>query len=203
LAILAVAVIIAALAVVMLTWSAADGGIDEIERLASFLRDHDDRQGKIVVTAIAGGFVAVMLGVLLQELRRPARQLMRVRNVGSGTAAISTKDIAERIEHEVLSVEHVSSCAAFVVKRGDRVEIDLDLHVGPGAQLANTAGEVIARTDRLVTERIGVPVTRPPRARLHYRELRLRSVPPPRAQPFRMAGAEGEEENRGDAERQA
>lgn len=202
----ALLVIFAALLVVMLAWGAPGGAIDRVADLAGWLRDHNDRETKIVLTLVSAVLVLLMLMTIIVELTPSSTQRMRVRNVKSGEAAITTKQIAERVNAEVREVEHIADCQAIVAARGKRVEVVLELHVDPGADLSRTADEACRRAQALVQQKLGIELAQPPRARLHYRELRLRGEPqPPRTMDPTgwerpAASPEGERDQRGQSD---
>ena len=162
-----------ALLLVLLAWGATSGTIGQVEDFAGYLRDHDGSDAKLIVTLVALVVVLLMLAVIIVELTPSPTQRMRVRDVASGDATLTTKEIAERVEQEVRLVPHVRDCAAIVAARGKRVEVVLDLHVEGAADLAEAADEACRRTQTLIEQRIGIDLALPPRARLHYRELRL------------------------------
>ncbi len=174
LALLATLLIVAAFSVVALAWAAPDGSIGRVRDFADFLARHDDRDGKLVLSLAALVLVILMVCVLILELVPSSTQHMRVRNVTSGEVTITTKRIAEMIDDAARAVPHVAYCTTTVARRGRRVEVVLDLHVDAGAELAQTADEACRRAHMLV-EQLGIELSTKPRARLHYRELRLRS----------------------------
>jgi hypothetical protein len=187
-----------ALLAVLLAWGATDGTIGRIEDFAGYLRDHDGRDGKIIVSLLALVLVLVMVTVMIVELTPSPLQKMRLRDVKAGDVTLTTAEIAARIEEEVRAVQHVAWSKAVVAAQGNRVEVVLDLHVDSGADLAHTADEACRRAHVLVEEKMGVPLTRRPRARIHYRELRLGTAaggPPQPPRPAtgweRPAGDEG------------
>jgi hypothetical protein len=173
----AMLVIFAALLVVVLAWGASSESIGRLEDFAGWLRRHDDGEAKTIVTLGALVIVLAMMSVIIVELTPSPTQRMRVRNVKAGGATITTTEIARRINMAVAGAGDVAECAATVAPHGKRVEVVLDLHVAPGADLARTADEACRRAQALVEEEIGVALAAPPRARLHYRELRLRREP--------------------------
>ena len=175
----ALVVLFAALVIVLLAWGATDSTIGRVDDFAGYLRDHDGREAKLVVTIGALVIVLLMLTIMLVELTPSSTQRMRVRNVTSGAATLTTKQIAERIEHEIMAAPNIARCDAIVAARGNRVEVVLDLHVDAGADLAKTADESCRLAHALVEERMGIALTQPPRARMHYRELRLKDAGPP------------------------
>jgi hypothetical protein len=162
-----------ALLVALLAWGASDGTIGRIEDFASYLRDHDGNDGKIVVSLLALFVVLIMATVMIIELTPSPVQRMRLRNVKSGEGTLTTTDIAGRVEEEVRAVEHVAWSKATVAAHGNKVEVVLDLHVDAAADLARTADESCRRAHVLIEENMGIPLTKRPRARIHYRELRL------------------------------
>ncbi len=189
----ALVVLFAALVVVLLAWGASDSTIGRVDDFAGYLRDHDGREAKAVVTVGALVIVLLMLTIMLVELTPSSTQRMRVRNVTSGEATLTTTQIAERIEHEIAAAPHIAGCDAIVAARGSRVEVVLDLHVDAGADLAKTADESCRIAHALVEDSMGIALTQPPRARMHYRELRLKDAGPPRPATGweRPAGDEG------------
>ncbi len=196
---LALLVIFAAALAVTLAWGAPNGSIERIADLADWLRRHNDRETKVIVTLGGAVIVLVMLMAIILELTPSPTQRMRVRNVRTGDATITTREIADRIDAEVQRVEHVAECQSIVAARGRRVEAVLDLHVDAGADLTHTAEEACARVRQLVEGQIGVELAATPRARLHYRELRLRGdEPPPQGAPsvVPQPSAAGAEEER-------
>ncbi|MBI5288403.1 MAG: hypothetical protein HY873_05480, partial [Chloroflexi bacterium] len=135
---------------------------------------------KLIVSLGALVVGLVMACVLILELIPSSTQKMRVRNVKSGEVTITTARIAEVIDGAVRTVPHVAECSSTVARHGRRVEVVLDLHVDAGTELAQTADEACRRAHTLV-EQLGIELSAKPRARLHYRELRLRTDTQPDA----------------------
>ena len=164
-----------ALIVVVVAWGASSESIGRLEDFTGFLRHHNHNEEKLVVTLGAVVVVLLALLVIIIEATPPSTQKMRVRNMKSGGGAvITTTDIAKRINGEVSQVPHVASCSASVAGRNKKVEVALDLYVDQSANLADTADAACRRAQALVEGQLGIGLARPPSARLHYRELRLR-----------------------------
>lgn len=189
--IVALAVIFCALLVAMLAWGAAAGSIARLNDLAGYLQDHDGRDAKLILTLGVAVVILLMLAVIIVEVTPSPVVKMRLRSVKAGDASITTKEIAARIEAEARSVPHIRGCTAVVAARGRRVDVVLDLHVDAGADLAQTADAACGRAQLLVEQRLAIGLAQRPRARLHYRELRLRdgSGPPELRQPTAAAAA--------------
>lgn len=173
----ALVVIFLALLVVLLAWGAAAGSIARIGDLAGYLRHHNNREAKVIVTLGAGVIVLLMLTVIIAEVTPSPIAKMRVRNVRAGDATITTSEIAARVEAEARGVPHVRDCAATVATHGRRIDLVLDLHVDEGAELAQAAEVACTRAQALIVQQMGIELAQPPRARMHYRELRLRDEP--------------------------
>lgn len=171
--VVALLLVFAALLLVLLAWGATDGTIARVEDFAEYLRGHDGRDTKVIVTLGAVIAVFLLLALLIVQLTPSPLQKMRVRNVKAGDAVITTKEIAARIEEEARQAPHVRSAKATVATHGKKLDVVLDLHVEPAADLARTADEACRRAHELVERQIGVELAARPRARLHYRELRL------------------------------
>jgi hypothetical protein len=178
------ALLIAATGVVVaLAWWRPDASIARLEDFTGWLRDHNTDDGRLVLSLGAAVVILALLTLIVVELTPSGAQKMRVRDVKSGEAVISTAQIAERITAEVQAVPHVAGCTALVTRHGKKVDVILDLHVDAGANLADTADEACRRAHVLVEERMRIGLAARPRARLHYRELRLNAQPaesPPR-----------------------
>ena len=132
----ALAVIFVALLAALLAWGAPDETIRRIADFSDYLRRHDDRETKAIISLIAAVVVLLMLTAIIVELTPSPVQKMRVRSMKSGEAAITTSEIATRINTEVGAVPHVADCVGRVWARGAKVEVVLDLHVDAGADLA-------------------------------------------------------------------
>jgi hypothetical protein len=180
---LALLVIFAAALAIALAWGAPDRSIERIADLADWLRRHNDRETKLIVTLGGAVIVLAMLMAIIVELTPSPTQRMRIRSIRTGDATITTREIADRINAEVQAKEHIAECQSIVAARGQRIEVVLDLHVDPGADLTRASEEACATVRQFVEGQIGVELAATPRARLHYRELRLRSDAPQPQEP--------------------
>jgi hypothetical protein len=172
-ALVAMVVLFAALLVVALAWLEPDGSIARLQQGVDFLDNHRDRDGRIILTLISVVVILLMLTVLIVQLAPTSSGRMSVRNMKSGSANITTAEIASAIDAGVATIAHVAACEASVTRRGKKVDVVLDLHVDPGADLAHTADEACRHAHVLVEQELGIELAAMPRARLHYRELRL------------------------------
>jgi hypothetical protein len=170
-------VIFALAIVVLIAWAAPSDGTGWVDDFAGYLADHETREAKVIVTLVALVVSLLMLTLITVQLTPSPTQRMRVRDVKTGDATITTSEIAARIDEGVGALPHVAGCRSIVAARGKSVEAVLDLHVDAGADLAKTADEACGRAEEIVTLEIGLPLAARPRATMHYRELRLKDEP--------------------------
>jgi hypothetical protein len=145
--------------------------------------------------------VAALLAlvVVIAELTPSQAGRVPVRDVRAGDALLSTSAIAQRLQHELSVVSHVTHVKPTVTARGKAVEVDLELHVDPDTNLAVTSEEACRAVENLLGGQLNVEMARPPRLNLRYSELRLaeaptRASPPEPPPPVEEPPAEVEEE---------
>lgn len=167
-------VIFFALLVALMAWGAPAESVNKLRDFVGFLGDHQDQDLAKLVTSLGAG-VVILLGVLviILELSPPATPGVRITTVRSGDATIPSDEIAARVQQEVLALEHVTAARVRATGRGKRVEVEMDLHVDPQASLAQTGEAACLRTRQLLEQQMSIPLAGQPRARLHYRELRI------------------------------
>ena len=159
--------------IILLAWGAPEQSIERLNELATYMEDHNNNAAKLIITL--GGLILVLLAaiVVIIEVAPPESGSLKVANVETGDARIPTEEVAHLLEEELSQLPQLNRVQARVEVRGDKAEVDLDLHVGADADLAATAEEACRRATDLLARRIGVALARPPRAELHYLELRL------------------------------
>ncbi len=161
------------LVIILLAWGSPDESIEQLADLAGYLEDHNDTEAKLIITF--GGLILALLGaiIVIVEVSPPETGSLQVERIGSGEAHIGTDEVAQRLEEEIQALPHVHQVQASVLARGAKAEVKLEMHVTAEADLAVTTEEACRLTRQLVEERMGVALTRPPQAQLHYRELQV------------------------------
>jgi hypothetical protein len=159
--------------IILLAWGAPDDSIIRIQDLGGYLEDHNNNAAKLIITFGGLIFALLALMIIIIELAPEQTGQLAVARVGSGDARIGTDEIALRVEEELRAVPQLAQVQATVIGRGQKAEVRLDLQVGPQADLALVAEEACHRAQQLVEGRMGVALTGPPKADLHYRELQV------------------------------
>ena len=159
--------------VILLAWGAPEESIARLADLAAYLEDQNTTTTKLIITL--GGLILALLAalVIVLEVAPPETGSLRVERVGAGEARISTDEIVHRVEQALRLHPQIEDAQVTVLGRGQKAEVHLDLHVRAEADLAQTADEACRRTRELIEGQMGVGLAGPPRAQLHYRELRL------------------------------
>ena len=161
------------LVIILLAWGSPDESIERLADLAGYLEDHNNIEAKLIITF--GGLIFALLGaiIVIFEVSPPETGSLKVERIGSGEAHIGTDEVAHRLEEQIQALPHVRQVQASVLARGAKAEVKLEMHVTAEADLAVTTEEACRLTRHLIEERMGVALTRPPQAELHYRELQV------------------------------
>lgn len=159
--------------VILLAWGAPDESITRLFDFAGYLEDHNNTEAKLIITF--GGIILMLLATLLVifEIVPPETNALVVTRASTGEAQIDAEEVVLRIEDELRLLPQISQVQATVAGRGKKAEVELTLHVTSDAELAATVDEACQRTRALMEDRMGLELARPPRADVHYRELRV------------------------------
>ena len=175
--------IFAVLLIILLVWTSPEEGINRIRDLAGYLDDHNTAEAQLIITF--GGAILVLLAMLLIlfELVPPESNTLKVQQVGSGNAEISTEEVVLRVEEEVRAVPQIDQVQATIVGRGRKADVSLSLHVAPDANLGTTVEAACQRATELLEGQMGIALAKPPSAEVHYRELRVGGQQPTATSP--------------------
>ncbi len=101
-----------ALLVALLAWGAPGDTITRIADFADYLRHHNDRETKAIISLAAAVVVLLMLTAIIVELTPSPARKMRVRSMTSGEGVITTAQIAKRIGKPNAVRAVAGACAA-------------------------------------------------------------------------------------------
>jgi hypothetical protein len=171
------ALISGAVSLIVLTWTIPNDSIDGLRDAVDWLEENNEDMEKAVLTAAAAAAGLFALVVLIIELTPRSSGDVKVTDLQVGDAVLSTAAISQRVEEAVRLVPHIADVRAAVKAKGKGVTLTLDLHVDPDANLAAVTDDACMAAREVLTNRVHVSLAAPPRARLHYRELRLGRIP--------------------------
>lgn len=109
----------------------------------------------------------LLIGLLILELRGPARRSIRVQKVGGGVAAITTEALVEHLQYNLDQLEDVISVKVKAAPRGGSVDLGLDVRTGPNVNVPEKAGEVLKVARQVVEEKLGLKLAGQPRVTIH------------------------------------
>jgi len=130
-------------------------------------------------------FVRVALGILFAltldvifvlliafEVRRPRPKAIRVKQAAGGEVQIIATSIADRLEYETNLLAGVLRSKAKVSAKRQGVVVELDVETAAGVDVPEKAGQIIETARRVVEEKMGLKLARPPK-------VNLRAIPYP------------------------
>jgi hypothetical protein len=177
LTLLVLLVMTGAIALIVVSWAIPDESIDWLADAAVWLDEHNSTGTKALITVGAACVAVIAFMLLLLELLPGSSNEVKVTGLQVGDAVLTTAAIGQRIEEAVTQVPHVSDVRATVRTKRKGVVVALDLHVDPDANLAAVTDEACEAARDVLANKVHVGLLEPVRARLHYRELRLRGRP--------------------------
>ncbi len=202
-----VVLILFAVMLIVLAWAYSGESIHRLSLFVQYLTDHDTTLPKVIITLGSAFVILIAFAALLIEIVPRADKTVLVRDVGAGTAVLSTAAVARRLEQLVGTLPEVEAVRASVSRRKDAVEVNLQVMVHPESDLAMVATEVSQTTQEGVTEQMSVALARPPKLRLYYssrptasREHPSTAEEPQQARPRRAGAAAHREAGKPPAE---
>lgn len=166
----AIAIVLLCAAVIAVTWLWSTPVLNALGGTIDLARRNDDSRGRLLATTVvgAGGALAVTVAWgLATRLTRPVR-------LASGRGTIAVEEIAERLRAMLIERPDVIAAEALVENRHRAgLRVTAWLEVTPQAHLLEVTAAVSEYGELLLHERLGVPMSEPPKVHLTYRELDL------------------------------
>ena len=126
----------------------------------------------------------LLIGLLVLEVRGPARHTIRVQKVGSGIVAVTTEALAERLQYHLDQLADVISVKVQVTARGGSVDLDLNDRTGADVNVPEKDTQVLEVARQVVEDKMGLKLARKPRVYIHsapYPSIAARPVSGPPA----------------------
>jgi hypothetical protein len=124
-----------------------------------------------VLFALALDIVLVLLIVL--EVRKPRTKAIHVQKTAGGEVMISVASIADRLKYEVDRLSGVLRTKPSVSGKRGGVVVELDVETAAGTVVPEKAERIIETAQKVVEEKMGLKLARPPK-------VKLRVVPYPK-----------------------
>ncbi len=123
-----------------------------------------------ILFALAWMVVCVLL--LILELRRPPRRMVRVERVDGGVVEVSLNTVAEHIAYELEQLPGVLRARSRVLARRNAVAVEVDVDMASDVEVPAEAARLVEVIRQVVGEKVGVRLAEPPK-------VRLRAAPAP------------------------
>lgn len=162
-----------AITVIVLAWTMPEESIRGLRDAVDWLDDNNADTQKVVLTSAGALIALIAVTVLVMEFAPSNGAEVKVTDVNTGNATLTTTAIGQRIEEAVRTVPNIVEVRAAVRARRKGILVSLELHVDPNANLAAVAEAACEATRQVLAERVHVELAEQPKVRLHYRELRL------------------------------
>ena len=127
-------------------------------------------------------FDVLLIGLLVLEIRGPARHTIRVAKVGGGEVSVTAESLAERIQYHVDQLADVIKVQVKVAPRGGGVDLDLNIQTGADVNVPEKAEQILEVTRQVVEDKMGLKLGRKPRINIHampYPGIVARPTAPP------------------------
>ncbi|MGD8998022.1 MAG: alkaline shock response membrane anchor protein AmaP [Anaerolineae bacterium] len=137
-----------------------------------------------ILLALIVDLVGVLLIIL--EVRRPAAKSITVQQAAGGQVTLSIASIADQLKTAVGQLPEVLQVKPKVFAKRNGVLVELDVKIEAEAGLANKAERIVETVRRVVEQRMGLKLVRPPKVNLEAVRP-ARPEPPVQRAPFEPA----------------
>jgi uncharacterized alkaline shock family protein YloU len=142
-----------------------------------------------VLLVLCAMFLDILLvGLLVREVRGPAKHTLRVQKVGGGEVAVTAESLVERLQYQIDQLADVVGVKARVAPRGGGVDVEVNLQTSADVNVPEKAEQVLEVTRQVVEDKMGLKLARKPRVNVHAMPtpgVPARAITP--ARPFHSA----------------
>jgi hypothetical protein len=108
----------------------------------------------------------ILIFLLVFEVRRPVQKAIRVEKAGGGEVSVSVGSITDRLRYEVDQLSSVLRSEPHVSGKRGAVTVELDVETAAGINVPDKAAEIVETARRVVEDKMGLKLSRPPRVNL-------------------------------------
>ena len=110
---------------------------------------------------------ALLVWLLLLQVRGPARRTIRVRKVNGAIVGVTTESLSERLKYHLDQLADVINVKVKVAPRGDNVDVELDVQTGTEVNVPEKAAQVLEIARQVIEDKMGLKLARKPRVNVH------------------------------------
>ncbi|MBC7227375.1 MAG: alkaline shock response membrane anchor protein AmaP [Thermoflexales bacterium] len=118
-----------------------------------------------VLFALAWMVICILLLVL--ELRRPPRRMVRVERVDGGAVEVNLKTINDHIAYELEQLPGVLRARSRASVRRNAVAVEVEVETAGDMTVPAQASQIVEAIRHVVEEKVGVRLAQPPQVRMH------------------------------------
>ena len=143
-----------------------------LEGLVSWLNTTPGWSRLLLGILFALAWMVICLLLLVLELRRPPRRLVRVERVDGGAVEVSLKTVTDHIAYELEQLPGVLRARSQASVRRNAVAVEVEVETAGDVEIPAQASQIVDVVRRVVEEKVGVRLAQPP-------QVRLRATPAP------------------------
>jgi hypothetical protein len=128
---------------------------------------------------------AILVFVLVLELRRPSRKAIRIEKAAGGEVQVSIASISDRLKYEVDQLTDILNTRPRLSGKRSGVAVELDVDAAAGVNVPEKAGVIVETARQVIEDDMGLKLARPPKV-----NLRVVSSPKGRRYPARPREAQ-------------
>ncbi len=117
-----------------------------------------------ILLALIVDLVGILFIIL--EVRRPAAKSISVEQAAGGEVTLSVASIADQLKAELSQLPEVMQVKPKVSARRNGVMIEIDARIAAETGVPNKAERIVETTRRVVEQRMGLRLARPPRVNI-------------------------------------
>jgi hypothetical protein len=111
---------------------------------------------RIVAIVVAAILLVIVLGFLLLEFRRSAPKTVRLQNVASGDAALTTQSIEQGLTQAISEIPEVIKVTPIVIGKSKGVEVRMDLQVSQDVDVPAMTDKVVGVARDVIERKMGL-----------------------------------------------
>jgi hypothetical protein len=112
-------------------------------------------------------WMVICLLLLILELRRPPRRMVRVERVDGGVVEVNLKTITDHIAYELEQLPGVLRARSRASVRRNAVAVEVEVDTAGDMAVPAQASQIVDVVRHVVEEKVGVRLAQPPQVRMH------------------------------------
>jgi len=143
-----------------------------MEGLVSWLNTTPGWARLLLGILFALAWMVICLLLLVLDLRRPPRRMVRVERVNGGAVEVSLKTVTDHIAYELEQLPGILRARSQASVRRNAVAVEVEVETAGDVEIPAQASQIVDVVRRVVEEKVGVRLAQPP-------QVRMRAAPAP------------------------